>query len=453
MRLDEFMDGLDGGEQALKRQLAQEKSYAITDHLDEVQRRFDEVAQGDSLFGSTSPTIFVGRSQYPDVSAGVLAPVGNEEHAEQYETGSHWYREGFGIEDVFEARTNLLNSTQRANVHVADEWTGFTGVQREVAIADRPVDVEVGLDGPLDVDLDVGFDDIATPTGPRAQAEHAELTENPHVPRAVEKTLEDDDWKAEGAMTYLYNRGFDVYDVKTILSAGALGQTAERKMVPTRWSITAVDDTIGGFLRGGIRNASSVDGVEVWYNEFLGNRFWVLLAPGDWEFELVEMKAPGSIWNPHEDRGYRVASDREGYEGRTTYVDETSGAYYASRLGVLEHLRERDRQAKVLVLRHVTEDYWGPAGVWQVRETVRNAFTDGRPGVAETFHDAVREVTTRLPVSMDTLRRKSEMVAGLQSTLADFDTDPTGTVGDGHPAPDRSGGGGGSGPATLSDFE
>jgi hypothetical protein len=460
MRLDEFMDGLDDGEAALKRRLAEEKSYAITDHLDEVQRRFDEVAQGDSLFGSTSPSIFVGRSQYPDVSAGVLAPVGDEARAERYETGSHWYREGFGIEDVFEARTNLLNSTQRTNVHVADEWTGFTGVQREVAIADRPVDVEVGLDGPLDLDLDVGFDDIATPTGPRAQAEHAELTENPHVPRAVEKTLEDDDWKAEGAMSYLYNRSFDVYDIKTILSAGALGQTEERRMVPTRWSITAVDDTIGGFLRGGLANANSVDEVEVWYNEFLGNRFWVLLAPGDWEFELVEMKAPGSVWNPYEDRGYRVASDYEGYEGRTTYVDETSGAYYASRLGVLEHLRERDRQAKVLVLRHVTEDYWGPAGVWQVRETVRNAFTDGAPGVAETFHDAVREVVDRLPLSLADLRRNSEMVAGLQSALTDFDTAPEGTVGDGPARVDSTGSGtddgnpgSDSGPATLSDFD
>jgi hypothetical protein len=128
MRLDEFMDGLDGGTEALKRQLAEEKSYAITDHLEGVEERFDEAVQGDSLFGSTSPSIFVGRSQYPDVSAGVLAPVGDGANAARYETGSHWYREGFGIEDVFEARTNLLNSTKRTNVHVADEWTGFTGV-------------------------------------------------------------------------------------------------------------------------------------------------------------------------------------------------------------------------------------------------------------------------------------------------------------------------------------
>jgi hypothetical protein len=429
MRLDEFIDGFEDNSEARKRQLAKEKSYAITEYLADVERRVGEAVQGDSLFGSTSPSIFVGRSGYPRVSAGVLAPVGAEEHAAEYVTSGEWYQRDFSIDDVFRARTSLLNSTKPTNVSVADEWNGFTGVQREVAIADRPVDVEVGLDGSPSIDLDVGLDDIATPTGPRVQATGAELTENPHVPRAIEKTLSDDDWRAEGAMTYLYNRGFDVYDINTILSAGALGQTAERKLVPTRWSITAVDDTVSQFLRGGLRNATSIDSVEVWYNNYLGNHFWVLLAPGDWEFELVEMKAPGSIWNPDTDRGYWLASDREGYDGRTQYVEETAGAYYATRLAVLEHLAERDRQAKVLVLRHVTDDYWGPVGVWQVRESVRNAFSagdggmnTGEPATAETFHDAVRQLLPRLPVEMNELRRKSGMVAGLQTNLSSFIT-------------------------------
>jgi hypothetical protein len=93
------------------------------------------------------------------------------------------------------------------------------------------------------------------------------------VPRPVEKTLEDDDWRAEGAMTYLYRRGFDVYDINTILSAGALGQDRSRRLVPTRWSITAVDDTVGNYLRGTLRNAASVDEVQVWYNKYMTNEY------------------------------------------------------------------------------------------------------------------------------------------------------------------------------------
>ena len=431
MRLDEFIEGFERDERAEKRRLAAEKSYAITDHLEDVERQFEAALQGDALFGSTAPEIFVGRSGYPDVSTGLLSPVDRDAAAEGYATSSEWYSEGLGIEDVLQRRTGMLNSTRRTPVgsvrsrgrrgddtgNAYDVWSGFVGVQREVAIADHPVDVEVGLDSKPDMDVD--FDDVGTPTGPRATATGADLTENPHVPKPVEKTLSDDDWQAAGAMTYLYRRGFDVYDINTILSAGALGQASERSLVPTRWSITAVDDTTGQYLRGTLRNSNTIDKPELWYNEYMGNRYWVILSPGRWEFELVEMKSPGSVWNPQPETGYYMSSAREGYEGRTGYVEETAGAYYAARLGVLEHLHERGRQAKALVLREITDDYWAPVGVWQVREGVRNAF-EGEPGVGQTFGETLSAVSDQLPVSTGALRRKSELVAGLQSQLSDF---------------------------------
>ncbi len=418
MRLDEFIDEFERDEAAERRRLAREKSYAITDHLDSVEQQFEQVVQGDSLFGSTAPEIFVGRSNYPNISTGMLSPMDTDADATQFATSGEWYQQGLDIDDILQRRTGLLNSTRSTRVNVEDVWDGFVGVQREVAIADQPVDIEVGLSG--SPNLDLSLDDIATPTGPRATATDATLTENPYVPRPVEKTLSDDDWQAEGAMTYLYRRGFDVYDINTILSAGALGQGHNRRLVPTRWSITAVDDTVGKYLRGKIRNAPSIDEVQVWYNDYVANDYWVILAPGNWEFELVELKAPGSIWNPDPEGSYYMAADNEGYEGRTEYVDETSGAYYATRLAVLEYLESIDRQATCLVVRHATDAYWAPVGVWQIREGVRHAFEEGEPAVAETFHSAVRELVPQLPVSLGTLRRKSELVSGIQAQLTDF---------------------------------
>ncbi|MXR50857.1 hypothetical protein GRX03_04450 [Halovenus sp. WSH3] len=418
MRLEEFIEDFERDEAADRRRLAREKSYEITDHLDDVEQQFERVVQGDSLFGSTAPEIFVGRSNYPDVSTGLLSPMDREADAAQFATSGEWYQQGLGVEEVLQRRTGLLNSTRSAQVNVRDVWDGFVGVQREVAIADQPVDVELGLDGSPEIDL--SLDDISTPTGPRARATDATLAENPSVPRAVEKTLEDDDWQAEGAMTYLYRRGFDVYEINTILSAGALGRGRNRRLVPTRWSITAVDDTVGQYLRGSIRNAPSIDEVQVWYNEYMANDYWIILAPGNWEFELVELKAPGSIWNPDGGGEYYMAADSEGYTGRDSYVDETSGAYYASRLAVLERLADIDRQATCLVIRHASDGYWAPVGVWQIREGIRHAFEEGQPAVAETFHDAVRGLAGELPVSLGALRRKSELVTGVQSQLADF---------------------------------
>ena len=417
MRLEEYIEGFTPDEAAERRRLAQEKSYAITDYLDEVEDQLESVNRSDALFGSTAPEIFVGRSGYPSVSTGILAPVDRDAPADRFATSGDWYQRDLGIENVLQYRTGLLNSNRSANVDVTDVWDGFVGVQREVAIADRPVDVEIGLAERLELDLDV--DDITSPTGPRAKAESATLTENPHVPGDVKKTLSDDDWQAQGAMTYLYRRGFDVYSINSILSAGALGEDHQRRLVPTRWSITAVDDTVGQYLRGRIRNAMAVDEVQVWMNEYVGNRYWVVLAPGQWEYELVEMKAPGSVWNQDPAGEVWMAAAHEGFEGRTSYVDETAGAYYAARLGVLEHLQAIGRQAKVLVLREVSDDYWAPVGVWQIRESIRNAF-DGTYGEAETFHGAVRTVAEQLPVSYTELRRKSQLVSGLQTGLMDF---------------------------------
>lgn len=431
MRLDEYLEGFERDKAAERRRLAREKSYGITQYLEDVEDRFKDALSGNALVGSTAPSIFVGHSNYPRVSTGLLSPVGDEERAADYVTDSAWYKQGLSIDDVFQRRTGLLNANRFADVrsagssgrktgsaNVHDVWDGFVGTQREVAIADRPVGVEIGLsDSRLDFDFPDG--DTAAPRGPRTDAQSATLTENPHVPRAVEKTLEDDDWRAEGAMTYLYRRGFDVYEINRILSAGALGEAETRRLVPTRWSITAVDDTIGKFLRGAIRSNPSVDETRVFSSEYMGNRYWVILSPGNWEFELVEMKAPGSVWNPVDTEVW-IASDHEGYEGRTKYVDGgTAGAYYATRLAALEHLEAHGRQAKVLTLRHVSDEYWAPVGVWQIRESVRDAL-GGEYGTAEAFHGAVSEITPHLPISMNDLRRSSEMVAGVQASLADF---------------------------------
>ena len=380
MRLDEFIEGYERDEAADLRKLAEEKSYAITEYIEGVETGFAESVQGDSLFGSTAPSIFVGRSGYPEVATGLLSPVAGEFDPTEYTTSGDWYAQGVDIDGVFQRRTDLLNSTRYADVDVADTWDGFVGVQRQVAIADRPVDVEISLSGKPNLNVSESLDatGMRAPNGPRVKARNAELAENPHVPRAVEKTLSDDDWRA-----------------------GA-----------------AVDDTVGQYLRGRIRNAPSVDEVGVWRNDYVGNTYWVILAPGDWEFELVEMKAPGSVWSP-QSGAYHVGSDYEGYTGRTAYADETSGAYYASRLGVLEELKRRGRQAKVLVLRTVSNDYWAPVGVWQIRESVRNTF-EGEAGVAETFHDAVGTLEAQLPISAARLRRKSELVAGVQTNLGQF---------------------------------
>ncbi|MBI2142476.1 hypothetical protein HYU15_03240, partial [Candidatus Woesearchaeota archaeon] len=54
-------------------------------------------------------------------------------------------------------------------------------------------------------------------------------------------------------------------------------------------------------------------------------------------------------------------------------AENCSGGYYAARLPVLEQLARMKRQASVLVIRMITDEYLLPLGVWVCREAVRKA--------------------------------------------------------------------------------
>lgn len=416
MRLTEYIDGLEEDDEEQKRQkLAEEKSYEIMEYVDRYKEKRENIKRG-AIVKQSSPSIFVGRSQYPNVTTGILSPLDDTRNPLEFSVDEKWYQKGFSIEDSLQHRTNLLDSKKRASVDVDDVWNGFVGVQREIAMADDAVNVELGFEE--NIEEDVSVDTITSPRGPSVKTGAANLTENPHIPKPLKKTLEDDDWKSKDALFYLYRKGFDVYTLNQVFSAGTLGEKDSRKLVPTRWSITAVDDIIGKHLHKNILNNPTIDKTEVYTNEFMGNKYWVILTPGKWEFELVEMKASGSIWNPNKNQLY-LSSAHESFNGRTQYVNETAGAYYASRLGVLEHLDKVGKQAKAIVFREVTDEYWAPVGVWPVRESIRNVF-NSESIVSESFSSAFNKLVGFMPASKQQLRQKSVFVSGLQSNLADF---------------------------------
>jgi hypothetical protein len=111
----------------------------------------------------------------------------------------------------------------------------------------------------------------------------------------------------------------------------------------------------------------------VYYLNRFDNRWVVLLMPCEWQYELIEAWYPKTTWNPY-GRGISIFNSYEFYEGRTTYA-EIGGCYYAARLAVNEFLNRERRQAGVVVMREAHPGYIMPIGVWNVRESVRNALT------------------------------------------------------------------------------
>jgi hypothetical protein len=147
----------------------------------------------------------------------------------------------------------------------------------------------------------------------------------------------------------------------------------QRKLVPTRWSITAIDDTLGKQNVKKIKDYSNRADYKVHTGDYMGNYYIILFFPEPWSYELFESYMPNDAWKLKE---LKTFSDYEGYGGRKEYAYNTMGGYYAARLPVTEHLIKEKRQGSALLLRFVTDDYWVHLGVWVVRQTVRKTLAN-----------------------------------------------------------------------------
>ncbi|HID91448.1 TPA: hypothetical protein EYP44_05770, partial [Candidatus Bathyarchaeota archaeon] len=181
-----------------------------------------------------------------------------------------------------------------------------------------------------------------------------------------------------------------VYHIFRLLSVGLLGVSRRRKLVPTRWSITATDTAVANHLLERVKDYEEVSDLLLYHHTYLGNHFEILLIPRSYAFEVVEIWMPRSVWS----KGAKptVYSVYELYDAKASAMD---GGYYAARLAVVEHLSRMRRQAMALVVREVYPSYYAPVGVWQVRENVRAALR-GRPSRFDGLREAIADMGRRL---------------------------------------------------------
>ncbi len=347
-------------------------------------KNLDKIDKVSELNTNSPPSVFIGsKLKYPLVNVGILSPLEKDENAWVYDSPDYWAKKNFSIREVLGLRDNLLNSRFQTNVKDIRGAQGvsnqkFVEIAQELAIASKPVDVEIELQKKIGPGLKK--DRILLPQGMRAPLKKAKITGNVKVHRKLDKIMNDDIKAAEG-INELYKRRFDEYTLSKILSVGVLGMKKNRRLVPTRWSITATDDMIGKQLLEKVRSYRWIENHELFFGEFMGNAYLIMFFPNVWSYELFELYLPGSSWNPGNE--IKAATDFESFSGRKTYASDTAGGYYASRLPVLEYLDKIKRQASVLAIRIELPSYWASLGVWVVRESVRKALKNKKFEFAE----------------------------------------------------------------------
>jgi hypothetical protein len=353
----------------------------------------------------TPPSAFVGRAGYPAVFVGPMISI-QSEHPEHLD--APWMWEG-SIEDIIGFRMSLLRGMRRTAVEAASNPDRFLLNIQEATASEKPVELGAEVSEIIRRPL---LDDIIQPVGISAKMDRIELSGNPKIPHKVEKAYYDD-LRAVEAVKSLFDAGFSTYYIQKIFSVGMLGIQRNRKLVPTRWSITAVHDILGEQIKEEIALFPELDEVQLYSYEHFGNHFEVILSPGEYSFQLVEIWIEKSFWSP--DRTW-IGFDSEEILPKKDY-SPLSGGYYAARLPILEHLRKVKRKAKVTVLREIKPDYYAPLGVWVVEEGVRRAMR-GNCRKFENLSDALKDASSRLITPKE--KWEINLRKNIQTTLSGF---------------------------------
>ncbi|MFQ6095008.1 MAG: Nre family DNA repair protein [Candidatus Bathyarchaeia archaeon] len=354
--------------------------------------RVKKLVTTEQIFGSSPPGIFVGRIGYPYVYAGPLVPpiVGDTSIMDMPE---EWI--GKTVDEIVDFRTKLIRGKFRVNVKKPDKAERFMDKTLELALSQTSVDAEVTFK--KKPSGRILLDDQVQPMGPSAVMKDivvSNVKADPHI----EKAYEDVDLKAEEALLNLYTKKVPVSKMQRAFSIGAFGLKKNRRIVPTRWSITAVDSIISRrLIEEEIKGKNPIGEYEVHEFNYLGNRYVVLMLPTTWRYEWIEAWYPRTAWNP-EDQNVAMGGDWEGYRGRTTYAS-IGGCYYAVRLATAEYLASQRRQAGVVAMREIYPGFLTPLGVWINRECVREALrSEGKK--FDTLEEALNYVNSRFTIGI-----------------------------------------------------
>jgi hypothetical protein len=393
------------------------------------------------LFGASPPGFFVGRFNYPKVAVGPLIPFSTfskkinfpKEKYHIYDAPELWF--GKSLTKVMTYRSSLVRSNFKINVKIGQQGLKNTPPLKTqtllensqlLSMAAQPTDTETKFDK---LSLRMMFDNHSLPMGPSGYTDKIDITENVKVHPKVEYCVSDTDLKAQDAIgDYLYMDGnVPLSTIQRVFSAGLLGEKRRRRLVPTRWTITAVDDITSKRLIEEIKKFPEINEFKIFEAAYLDNHFKILLFPGKFAFEMNEVWAPNSLWNPvpnDELSTYKpqILTDFEFYQGRKSYASNITGAYYAARKSVCEYLYQIRRQARIIIFREVSSGYIVPLGVWVIRETVKNAMESSKPQVLDNFNDAIDNLSKGFIVIPEQWQHNSKLINFIrkQKTLDEF---------------------------------
>ena len=363
--------------------------------------------------GSSPPSVFIGRIGYPKVSIGpMIPPVMGDTSI--IDTPELWLDKT--LDDIVDFRSMLIRGKHTVDIYDVENSHKTVQFTRELALSKNSVFTEAIFS--KKPNGNIAFYDEIQPHGPSAPIKKFDIT-NPKYDQNIEKAYYDTDLKSKEAVFNLYKKGVSISRIQKAFSVGAFGVKKFRRFVPTRWSITAVDSTIGETMMKNTKTYPLINEYRVYQHNQFDNRWIILMMATEWMYELIEAWYPNTTWNPY-GRGISIFNSYEFYKGRDTYA-EIGGCYYSARLAVNELLNKERRQAGVVILREAHPGYIMPIGVWNVRESVREALRKPYERF-DTLDQAMIHISTIMDIPLQRWIKNSAVLKNklFQKRLEDF---------------------------------
>jgi len=364
------------------------------------------VSMGKEIEGSTPPSVFIGSWNYPKVFVGpMIAP----QHGDTtiLDTPEYWIPQKKTTEEILQYRLSLIRGKE--SVKVTDLDNKIVEKLQEIVLAKSSVESEAKF---KHIPRGFSLSDEHLPYGPSALLEDFSVG-NAYWDRKLEKVYYDTDRKAADAIIGLYEEGVRFSQLQKALSVGAMGVAKKRKLVPTRWAITACDSILANHYIEQTRNFEIIENYEVFEFSSLNNYYAILLLPTAWQYEWME--AFLHVLGNEE----VIFSDYETNRGKKGY-STVGGCYYSCKFAIAEALARARRQAGAIVFREAYNGYV-PLGVFNVRENVRHAMKQ-RPSEFQSLRQALAYISSKLKLPLSRFVEKStllrEALSGYQTTLA-----------------------------------
>ncbi|MGH9985007.1 MAG: hypothetical protein ACRD8W_13745, partial [Nitrososphaeraceae archaeon] len=193
----------------------------------------------ETLSGATPPSVFIGRYGYPKVKVGPMVPPfhGDTTILDKPEM---WL--GKSLEDIVHYRLSLVRGVSDINVRATSG--NYIESLQELAMASKSAESEALFEkkpvADIEQEKDLGESAPFGPVAPLKSFKTASLS----IDKRLENVYYDKDLRAAEAIVDLFHQEVEVSRIHRVLSVGMLGLQKNRRLVPTRWSISATDDII-----------------------------------------------------------------------------------------------------------------------------------------------------------------------------------------------------------------